>query len=112
MPTYDYDCSSCGHRFEVFESITASPRNKKCPKCGRKKANRLMGIGIGVVFKGSGFYTTDYARKGSGKPEDSKESKDSKEPKDSKDSKDSKDASSKKTKRKKRTVRKKKAEKN
>ena len=61
MPTYDYECSSCGHRFEIFETIGAHPV-KKCPECGRRKARRRMGTGAGIVFKGSGFYTTDYKR--------------------------------------------------
>lgn len=61
MPTYDYGCATCGHRFEVFEGITASaPR--ECPACG-KKARRLISAGSGFIFKGAGFYTTDYARK-------------------------------------------------
>ena len=59
MPTYDYSCDACDHAFEVFESITVEPQ-KKCPKCKRKKLRRLFGAGAGVVFKGSGFYQTDY----------------------------------------------------
>ena len=59
MPTYDYDCDACDHEFEVFESITAEPQ-KKCPKCKKNKLRRLFGAGAGVVFKGSGFYQTDY----------------------------------------------------
>ncbi len=58
MPTYDYECVSCGHRFERFQSITAEPL-RKCPECG-KKVNRLIGAGAGIIFKGSGFYQTDY----------------------------------------------------
>jgi len=61
MPTYDYECSSCGHRFEEFQSITASPL-EKCPKCGRK-VSRLIGNGSGIIFRGSGFYQTDYRSK-------------------------------------------------
>jgi putative FmdB family regulatory protein len=59
MPTYDYQCSACGHEFEEFQSITAAPL-KKCPKCGKSKLVRLIGTGAGVIFKGSGFYETDY----------------------------------------------------
>jgi putative FmdB family regulatory protein len=59
MPTYDYTCDACRHEFEVFESITAEPQ-KKCPKCKKNKLRRLFGAGAGLVFKGSGFYQTDY----------------------------------------------------
>ena len=59
MPTYDYECDACGHAFELFQSITAEPE-KKCPKCGRRKLRRLIGPGATIVFKGSGFYQTDY----------------------------------------------------
>ena len=59
MPTYDYQCDACGHQFEEFQSITANPL-KKCPKCGKLKLKRLFGTGAGLIFKGSGFYQTDY----------------------------------------------------
>src|SRR5215471_13040125 len=59
MPTYDYSCDACHHEFEVFESITAQPQ-KKCPKCKKNKLRRLFGAGGGLIFKGSGFYQTDY----------------------------------------------------
>lgn len=59
MPTYEYECSACGHRFEEFQSITAKPITK-CPKCGKKKVKRLISAGAGFIFKGSGFYETDY----------------------------------------------------
>ncbi|HYE17267.1 MAG TPA: zinc ribbon domain-containing protein [Tepidisphaeraceae bacterium] len=59
MPTYDYKCSACGHEFELFQSMTAAPV-KKCPSCGKAKAKRLIGTGAGLLFKGSGFYITDY----------------------------------------------------
>lgn len=59
MPTYDYSCDACKHSFEVFESISAEPQTK-CPKCKKKKLRRLFGAGAGLVFKGSGFYQTDY----------------------------------------------------
>jgi putative FmdB family regulatory protein len=60
MPTYEYECKFCKHRFEEFQSITDEPI-KKCPKCG-KAVRRLFGGGMGIIFKGSGFYTTDYKR--------------------------------------------------
>lgn len=59
MPTYDYVCSACGHRFEQFQSMTAKVL-KKCPACSKKALERLIGAGAGVIFKGSGFYQTDY----------------------------------------------------
>jgi len=59
MPTYDYQCGACGHTFEQFQSITASPM-KKCPGCGKLKLKRLFGSGAGLIFKGGGFYETDY----------------------------------------------------
>jgi len=59
MPTYDYECKSCGKRYEVFQSITAKPI-KKCSYCGKNSAVRLIGTGAGIIFKGSGFYETDY----------------------------------------------------
>jgi len=59
MPTYDYECDACGHRFELFQSISADPE-KKCPECKKLKLRRLIGTGAAVVFKGSGFYQTDY----------------------------------------------------
>jgi len=61
MPTYDYECTTCGHHFEEYQSITAKPV-EKCPKCGRK-VKRLIGCGAGIIFKGSGFYQTDYRSK-------------------------------------------------
>ena len=59
MPTYDYECPSCDHKFELFQPITAKPV-KKCPACGKSRARRLIGAGSSVIFKGSGFYQTDY----------------------------------------------------
>ena len=59
MPTYDYECDACGHTFELFQSIS-EPNQKKCPKCNKLKLRRLFGTGAAVVFKGSGFYQTDY----------------------------------------------------
>jgi len=63
MPTYDYECSSCGHKFELFQPITARPR-KTCPSCGRRTAKRLIGAGAGIIFRGPGFYETDYRSEG------------------------------------------------
>ena len=59
MPTYEYACEVCGAQFERLESIKARPL-RKCPKCGRNKLQRLIGTGAGIIFKGSGFYETDY----------------------------------------------------
>ncbi len=59
MPTYDYLCGGCEHQFEAFQNITAKPM-RKCPECGKPKLKRLIGTGAGVIFKGSGFYETDY----------------------------------------------------
>ena len=59
MPHYDYVCDACDHAFELFQSITANPV-RKCPECGRLKLRRLIGPGAAIVFKGSGFYKTDY----------------------------------------------------
>ena len=59
MPTYDYICESCGYEFEQFQSIVARPI-RKCPKCAKRSLKRLIGAGSGVIFKGPGFYQTDY----------------------------------------------------
>jgi putative FmdB family regulatory protein len=81
MPTYEYVCNACGHKFERFHSIMAAPI-RRCPECGKAKVKRLMGTGAGLIFKGSGFYITDYrseSYKNSAKSEsgtgDKKESK-------------------------------------
>ena len=63
MPTYDYVCGSCGHEYEMFQSITANPQ-KKCPSCSRRTAKRLIGAGAGIIFKGAGYYETDYRSEG------------------------------------------------
>ena len=62
MPTYQYECSACRHEFEALQSINGD-RLKKCPHCGKNKLHRLIGSGSGIIFKGSGFYETDYKRK-------------------------------------------------
>ncbi len=59
MPTYDYECKTCEHKWEEFQSIKAAPL-KKCPECGKNSATRLIGTGAGILFKGDGFYITDY----------------------------------------------------
>jgi putative FmdB family regulatory protein len=59
MPTYDYQCKGCKHKWELFQSIKAEPL-RKCPSCGKLKAERIIGPGAGIIFRGSGFYQTDY----------------------------------------------------
>ena len=59
MPTYDYECGACGRTVEIFHSMTEEPR-RKCPECGKLKLKRLLGTGGGFLFKGEGFYITDY----------------------------------------------------
>jgi putative FmdB family regulatory protein len=59
MPTYDYVCEACNHEFELFQSMKEEPK-RKCPECGKNKLRRLIGPGAALVFKGSGFYKTDY----------------------------------------------------
>jgi putative FmdB family regulatory protein len=58
MPTYDYECASCGHTFDEFQAMSDEPL-RKCPECGKNSLRRLIGGGLGVIFKGSGFYATD-----------------------------------------------------
>ena len=59
MPNYDYRCEACGHELEIFQSMSESPK-RKCPECKRSKLVRVIGTGAGFIFKGSGFYQTDY----------------------------------------------------
>ena len=92
MPTYDYICDACDHAWELFQKITDDPV-KKCPECGKKKAVRQFGTGAAIMFKGSGFYETDYrsdAYKKSAKADKSKKS-------DSKDAQSSSTSSVKKS---------------
>lgn len=70
MPTYDYKCSQCKYRFEYFQPITAKPLTE-CPKCGGA-LKRVIGTGAGTIFKGSGFYQTDYKNKSTNKNDDTK----------------------------------------
>lgn len=67
MPTYEYECFKCGNSFELFQKITDAPR-KRCPQC-RGKVRRLLSGGVGLIFKGSGFYITDYKRRDTSKKE-------------------------------------------
>jgi len=59
MPTYEYRCDACEHTWDEFQPITSKP-TKKCPQCRKAKAKRLISAGGGLIFKGSGFYLTDY----------------------------------------------------
>ena len=92
MPTYDYRCEACGHELEIFQSISESPK-RKCPDCGRLKLRRAIGGGAGIIFKGSGFYQTDYRsdsyRKGAEAEKEArkKPASDSKKPKPKQESK-------------------------
>ncbi|HUW83527.1 MAG TPA: zinc ribbon domain-containing protein [Phycisphaerae bacterium] len=63
MPTYEYQCQQCGHDFEQYQQITARPL-RRCPSCGQTALKRLIGTGAGVLFRGSGFYQTDYRSAG------------------------------------------------
>ena len=84
MPTYDYKCEACGHAFEKFQSMSSAPI-KKCPACGENRVKRLIGTGAAIIFKGGGFYQTDYrsdnykksekAESGGGKSEGKSEGK-------------------------------------
>ena len=76
MPTYEYECAACEHTFEEFQQISDKPL-RTCPNCKRRKLRRLIGAGAAVLFKGSGFYQTDYRSKNytdQAKAEKSKES--------------------------------------
>ncbi len=59
MPTYEYECEACGHQFEEFQSFKSRPR-RTCPACRKRKVKRRIGAGSGIIFRGSGFYETDY----------------------------------------------------
>lgn len=65
MPTYEYECTKCGHTFDAFQSMSDAPL-VKCPECGKNGLRRLIGGGLGVIFKGSGFYVTDNRNGGNG----------------------------------------------
>lgn len=74
MPTYEYACQKCGHEFEQFQSMRDEPL-KKCPKCKKAALKRLVGGGAGLIFKGTGFYITDYKNKSGGKSDSGGDSK-------------------------------------
>ncbi len=102
MPTYNYECQGCGHGFEEFQSMSAKVL-RKCPSCGKPQLQRLIGKGAGIIFKGGGFYETDYRKESYQR--DQKAAKDSetssdkpgeKAPKDAKPAKEAKPAASKK----------------
>ena len=98
MPTYDYQCQVCGHDWELYQSMKDSPVTH-CPKCKKKKAKRLLGLGAGIIFKGTGFYETDYKKKsGNEKKESSGDSgsSESKKPTDKSNSSSSESSSQKK----------------
>lgn len=87
MPTYKYECQNCGYIFTELQNMTDKPL-RKCPKCGKLKLKRLIGKGIGIIYKGSGFYTTDYNKKkpevksqSTSKPETKPAKKEQKKPK-------------------------------
>ena len=73
MPTYDYRCEACGHEFEILQKMS-DDRLKTCPECSKDSLKRLLGTGAGILFKGSGFYETDY-RSSSYKKDKSKDTK-------------------------------------
>jgi len=79
MPTYSYLCPGCGNEFEQFQTITARPL-RTCPKCGKRGLKRLIGTGAGIIFKGSGFYQTDYRSESYKKAERSEKSSAEKKP--------------------------------
>ena len=98
MPTYDYKCQACGHDWELYQSMKDSPVTH-CPKCKKKKAKRLLGLGAGIIFKGTGFYETDYKKKsGNEKKESSGDSgsSESKKPTDKSNSSSTESSSQKK----------------
>jgi putative FmdB family regulatory protein len=102
MPTYEYKCEACGHAFEKFQSIKAAPI-RKCPNCGKLKVKKLISKGAGLIFKGSGFYITDYRSEGykdqakADSGESKSESKDSSKPETKSDSKPSTESAPAKT---------------
>ena len=100
MPTYDYQCDACGHMFELFQGIN-DPLKRKCPACRKLKLRRLFGTGAAILFKGSGFYETDYrsdsykkdAKKESAAEKQTQPEKKTKKPAESKPDKSSGDSS-------------------
>lgn len=88
MPTYDYVCDACGHEFELFQMMS-DPVRRKCSECGKPKLRRLIGPGAGLIFKGSGFYATDYRSDSYRKAAEAEKKKPDKGKKDEKKSKPS-----------------------
>jgi len=89
VPTYDYTCEACGHSFEEFQQMSDKPL-RTCPQCRKRKLRRLIGAGAAVIFKGSGFYQTDYRSKEyTEKAKAEKKSASDSPPKSKKDSSDS-----------------------
>ncbi len=80
MPTYEYSCPKCGHVFEQFQSMSDAPL-KKCPKCKKMGVRRLISGGAGLIFKGTGFYITDYKNKSGAKSDSESKSADKPAPK-------------------------------
>ncbi|MCA8989698.1 MAG: zinc ribbon domain-containing protein [Planctomycetaceae bacterium] len=93
MPTYDYECQACGAEWELFQSIKANPI-KKCPECGKQKARRKIGTGAAILFKGGGFYQTDYRSDSYKKGADAAKKSESGEAKPSADSSTKKESKS------------------
>jgi putative FmdB family regulatory protein len=91
MPTYEYNCKFCGEELEEFQTIVAKPL-VKCPACNRRGLVRQIGSGAGIIFKGSGFYQTDYKNNEGSNRESESDSKSDKKADKSKDSKDSKES--------------------
>lgn len=89
MPTYEYLCDACGYEFEEFQSITAKAL-RKCPKCTKLKLKRLIGTGAGIIFKGNGFYQTDYRSESYKKAKDKEKGDNTKTSGKSTDKKDTK----------------------
>ncbi len=95
MPTYDYRCNACGHEFELFQKMS-DPIKRTCPACKKKQLERLIGTGAAVLFKGSGFYETDYRSDSYKKGADAEKKASEPKPSDSKpDKKDAKKPESK-----------------
>ena len=88
MPTYEYLCNNCGHELEKFQSMSARPL-RKCPECKKATLKRLLGTGAGIIFKGSGFYQTDYRGEGYKKQQEKEKSSTTETSKKTTDKKDS-----------------------
>jgi len=93
MPTYNYKCQDCGYEFEQFQSINARPL-RKCPRCSKRGLKRLIGAGAGIIFRGSGFYETDYRSESYKKAAESEKSATSKDTEKKKTTAESKETKS------------------